>query len=228
MPAAAATTLLLVPTPLEASRLDELGPLGGRGVARQLCGFGPVASAARTAGLLERLAPTRVLLVGIAGTYDEGRLPVGAAAWFEEVALEGVGAGEGARRLSPSALGLPQWPGDGASAPPVYERLALQGPLELAHAARSLLVSACSAAATEDDLAARLELHPEAAAEDMEAFGVALACRLARVPLCVVRGISNRAGDRHAARWRVPQALAAARELALEVLERAGAWDEPR
>jgi futalosine hydrolase len=55
----------------------------------------------------------------------------------------------------------------------------------------------------------------------MEAFGAALACHLAGVPLVVVRGISNHAGERDATRWRVREALAAARTLALEWLERA-------
>jgi futalosine hydrolase len=56
-------------------------------------------------------------------------------------------------------------------------------------------------------------------AEDMEGFGVALACRLLGVPLAIVRGISNEAGDREHARWQVPAALAAAADLAVRVLE---------
>jgi futalosine hydrolase len=47
---------------------------------------------------------------------------------------------------------------------------------------------------------------------------VALACRLAGVPLTIIRGISNTAGDRDHARWRVPEALAAAAGLALRIL----------
>jgi futalosine hydrolase len=52
----------------------------------------------------------------------------------------------------------------------------------------------------------------------MEGFGVALACRLAGVPLTIIRGISNTAGDRDHARWRVPEALAAAAGLTLRIL----------
>jgi futalosine hydrolase len=47
----------------------------------------------------------------------------------------------------------------------------------------------------------------------MEAFSVALACRMAKVPLTVIRGISNMAGDRDKANWNVTGALEAAAEL---------------
>ena len=53
----------------------------------------------------------------------------------------------------------------------------------------------------------------------MEGFGVALACHLARVPLTIVRGMSNTAGDRDLAGWRVEDALAAAGELTVEILD---------
>ena len=55
-------------------------------------------------------------------------------------------------------------------------------------------------------------------AEDMEAFGVALACHARQTPLTVVRGISNLAGDGDVAGWRIDEALTAARALALQEL----------
>ena len=57
-----------------------------------------------------------------------------------------------------------------------------------------------------------------ALAEDMEAFGVALACRLHGARLTVVRGVSNRAGDRDVGRWRIGEALEEAHRLGLETL----------
>jgi futalosine hydrolase len=81
------------------------------------------------------------------------------------------------------------------------------------------LLTACAASATAADVARRTSLFPVAAAEDMEGFGVALACRLAGVPLTIIRGISNTAGDREHARWRMPEALAAAAALAMQALE---------
>ena len=67
------------------------------------------------------------------------------------------------------------------------------------------------------------ERFPGAAAEDMEGFGVALACALHGVPLSIVRGISNAAGQRAPAHWRISPALAAARTLLLELLESSSA-----
>jgi futalosine hydrolase len=55
-------------------------------------------------------------------------------------------------------------------------------------------------------------------AEDMEGFGVALACRLHGVPVDIVRGISNTVGDRDKARWRVETALEAAAAVALTLM----------
>jgi futalosine hydrolase len=52
----------------------------------------------------------------------------------------------------------------------------------------------------------------------MEAFGVAFACHLARVPLTVVRGISNAAGNRDKGDWRLDEALTSALDLAREGL----------
>ena len=53
----------------------------------------------------------------------------------------------------------------------------------------------------------------------MEAWGVALACALADVPLAVVRGFSNEVGVREPTEWRIPAALLSARRVALELLE---------
>ena len=63
----------------------------------------------------------------------------------------------------------------------------------------------------------RLAKHPEAAAEDMEGFGVAVSCVLADVPLQIIRGISNRAGDRDKRHWDIEGALHAAAALALKI-----------
>jgi len=219
VPSPGAPTLLLVPTALEAEQLERLGGLGTGRALQALSGFGPVAAAARTASLLARLRPRRVVLLGIAGTYDPERLAPGSASTFDAVALDGVGAGEGADFLSPTDLGLPQWAGgEGTRAGPVHEHLQLAPAGEGA----PLLLSVCSAAGNEAQVALRRERFPTALAEDMEGFGVALACALEGVPLTVVRGISNRAGDRRHSQWCVEEALDAARRRALEVLDSCG------
>jgi futalosine hydrolase len=55
----------------------------------------------------------------------------------------------------------------------------------------------------------------------MEGFAVAAACRLRGVPVAIVRGISNVAGDREPSRWRIDEALEAAADRVLHVLEAA-------
>ena len=206
--------LLLVPTELERKRIVDQGGFDPEAVRVELCGFGPVAAAARTATLLERHTPERVLLVGIAGSFDEAAFPVGSAVVFGDVALEGVGAGEGERFVAPPALGFPQWPGSTDTTPhPIADRLALadDGPL---------LLTTCAASDSAQHAATRRARFEEALAEDMEGFAVALACALARTPLSIVRGASNVVGDREPSSWRIPAALSAAHERAIEWLGR--------
>jgi futalosine hydrolase len=209
--------LVLVPTELELARLVDDGglPLGAGLV--ETCGFGPVAAAARTAALVARLTPARVFLIGIAGSLDLERAPIGSAFEPGAVAIEGIGVGEGARAIGPAALGFPQWPARAQTGTPsIEERIDLP-----ASRARSdaLLLSTCSASDSPEHAALRSERFPDAVAEDMEGFGVALACALARTPLVVVRGISNAAGLRDPATWRIPSALRAARRRLCELLE---------
>jgi futalosine hydrolase len=158
------------------------------------------------------------MLIGIAGRFD-ARLEIGAAYRFDRVACYGVGAGSGDGFIPAAALGWSQWPGD----PPdpetaVGDVIDCGAEAAAAGGPGGLLLTACAASATADDVARRTTLFPAAVAEDMEGFGVALACRLAGVPLTIIRGISNTAGDRDHARWRVPEALAAAAGLTLRIL----------
>ena len=183
--------LVLVPTELELRALETLGGLGDLGVV-ELCGFGPVAAAARTAALLAEHEPERVLLLGIAGSYDPGTAAVGTALEIDRVAIDGF-----------DGAGFEAWPGVGAT-------------LELRETVSArALVTVLAPSSSPADAEERRRRHPGAVAEDMEGYGVALACRIARTPLAIVRGISNRAGDRNTNGWRIPEALAAARELVL-------------
>lgn len=197
-------TLVLVPTELEHERLAALG--GFPGARAELAGFGPVACAARTAGLVARRRAARVLLVGIGGSLRPRELPVGTATSFSAVHLEGL-----------TRHGFPQWKDAHGR---IEQRLPLVG-------ARGELLTVCAASDSPAAAHRRARAFPRARAEDMEGFGAALACRLAHVPLVIVRGISNVAGERDQRRWDVTGALAAARELALEWLDRAD-WSARR
>ena len=206
--------LLLVPTELERRRLFDRGGLPSGLAQVECCGFGPVAAAARTAELLGRLRPARVLLVGIAGSFDAERHPVGCARSFGAVAIDGVGVGRPPHFVAPPELGFPQWPGSedtgSRGVTPIYDRIELAGE-------GPLLLTTCAASADADEADERLDRFG-ASAEDMEGFAVATACALAGARLEIVRGMSNRVGDRDPGNWRIPTALAAARELALDLL----------
>ncbi len=203
------STLLLVPTELERAFLGDVAGDRWGVVVTEICGFGPIAAGARTAQLLSRVRPRRAILIGIAGTYDERRLPVGAAATFDEVVLDGVGAGQGASFRDAAGLGFAQWPGsEDTCREPIRQRLHLDPfPLPDTSSGHRLLVSTCAASASPSEATARRDTHHDALAEDMEGFSVALACTLHRVPLAVVRGISNVAGDRQRSHWKIEPAL---------------------
>ena len=206
---------MLVPTEPECRRLR---PVIAAALAAddglELCGFGPVAAAARTAALLARHRPARVLLAGIAGRIDV-RLPLGGACRFAQVACHGIGAGAGTEFVPAASLGWPQWAGDTATgSAPIGDLI----PCGWSGGDGPLLLSACAASGSPADVAARRRLFPAAAAEDMEGFAVAFACRLAGVPCAIVRGLANEAGDRDHSRWVTADALAAAAAAATALL----------
>ncbi|MBI2480092.1 MAG: futalosine hydrolase [Planctomycetia bacterium] len=213
------TTLLLTPTPLE---LRVLGPLLSPAVGAnegriELCGFGPIASAARSMQLIALYQPTHVVLVGIAGGLRPEFL-VGTARNFQEVVCVGIGAGTGANHRSAGDIGWKHWSSAGATKDHSCEGIG--DSLSLV----PWLLTVCAAAANDADVAMRLARHPDAEAEEMEGFGVAVACSLAGVPLQIIRGISNRAGDRAQRNWDIEGALRAAAEVTLNALgsERGG------
>ncbi len=222
--------LILVPTEMERRRLDPiLAPAMVRDFRVELCGFGPVAAAARTAQLLAEHAPERVLLVGIAGSLDD-RLAVGSAYAFERVACYGVGAGNAGEFVSAGVMGWHQWPGDADGTSPhggdpigdeIGDLMSLTAGGCDGGGQAGLLLTVCAAAASAEDVRLRKQSFPAAVAEDMEGFAVAFACRLRGVPVGIIRGISNMAGDRDTSRWQVATSLEAAGRLALQVMAEA-------
>lgn len=182
----------------------------------ELCGFGVAAAAARTAQLVSTVRPDRVLLVGIAGRLDD-RVAIGAARRFTRVACDGIGAGSGDAFIPAGAMGWHHWrdePGDSATTS--------GDEIDCGDASAAgpgpLLLTVCAASADAADVRRRRHRFPEAIAEDMEGFAVALGCRLQRIPCDVVGGISNTAGDRDRENWRVTAALEAAADLALQLV----------
>jgi futalosine hydrolase len=219
----AAQTLVLVPTKIERQYLATQTGFGVQSPT-ELCGFGPVAAAARASRWIAHHQPARVILTGIAGTLDPTELPVGTAVTFSRVAMHGIGVGVTADFVSAATLGFPHWPGSGASDPAHLDELILESPVTYV---ASQLLTCCTASQSPTEARERRERYPDAIAEDMEGFAVALACRLAGIPLAIVRGISNEVGDRRVARWQIPAALDAAWRIVTDLLGRP-IWDAVR
>ena len=218
--------LVLVPTEFE---LRKLQPLIADSVAEangiiMTCGFGPIVAGVKTAQLLAKVTPTKVVLAGISGAIGP-RFSIGTAASFSQVACYGIGAGSGSGFQTASELGWTRWNEATAtqgsqdilelrSDPASFQlwrsdSIADSGDAFENSIDKPLLLTVCAASANSTDVEDRLKKFPQAAAEDMEAYAVAVACRMANVPLTVIRGISNIAGDRNKAHWDVDAALKA-------------------
>ena len=210
--------LLLVPTPEEAKFIrnsfgDEL-----QDWSLQVCGFGPIVAAARTGALIARNTPERVVLVGIAGSYDSGACPVGSATNFTDVACYGVGVGSGEDYTSSIDIGWVPFGGDETDAR-IGDVIRLSCEYEGEQESGRLLLTSPTASADHEDRRRRMIAFPNALAEDMEGYAVAAACLTASVPLCIVRGISNQVGERDKNLWKMDEAMKAACDLAREIIE---------
>ncbi len=192
------------------SALHSLGDLPS--VAMHVCGFGPITACARAARLIAEHRPEHVLLIGIAGSLSD-RVAIGRAYTFASVTCEGIGVGWGEQYRSAESLGWPQLDAKDPHVPVIADRI--DG---LVGDAAQHLLSVCAACADTAAASLRRERHPDADAEDMEGFGVAVSCQLAAVPLTIIRGISNRAGNRDHAQWRVDEALASVAQLLVSTL----------
>jgi futalosine hydrolase len=206
-------TLILVPTEFEADLVRSAlmsDPLDAAAIV-QVCGFGPVTSGICTARLITQLQPTRIILTGIAGTLSDD-VAIGSACHFGSVALYGVGAGQGQSFSTAQELGWAQL--SSADARTVVDDIVTLP----ASGSPNLLVTSCAASSTADEAQWRREKFPHGIAEDMEGFSVAVACLLANIPLEIIRGFSNVAGDRNKQNWRIDEAIAAATDLVMERL----------
>lgn len=204
------TTLVLVPTQFELEYLKSKLPQQSN-VVVELCGFGPIVPAAQVMRLISTHQPNAVVLVGIAGSYSD-KIEIGSAYLFHSVSCYGIGAGQGSQHVSAEEMGWSFL--DGESGDQISTTLQIGSesnePLEL--------LTVCSASASLSDVNDRLEKFSKAVAEDMEGFAVAVACRLRSLPLSIIRGVSNRAGDRNKSNWEIESALDAASKLASELI----------
>jgi futalosine hydrolase len=205
--------LVVVPTRLEMRQLSRT--IDRPRCQFELCGFGAVVAAARTALLIEKWKPEMVMLCGIAGSYSS-ELPTGEAFLFRRVAAYGIGAGQGQSFLTADQMGWSQWEQEGIR---LGDELELQAFADEQPSTRDLLVSVSAASTNRIQVEDKKRIYPAAAAEEMEGFSVAVAARLAGLPACIIRGISNRAGDRRTDQWQVEKAMQSVDQLAQRVME---------
>jgi futalosine hydrolase len=214
--------LLLVPTRVEAEALlpglvlepgtPRAAEVGDREVVACLCGFGPVAAAALATEAFARSGARVALLLGAAGTYRPERLAPGGVLLGTEARAGDIGRGGGKGFRSAGEMGFPQVPAHGRRAA-VGDVVALDATVRPGLAVvPGPVVTVSSASAGEAEAAERRRRHPDALAEDMESFAVALAAARAGARLTVLRGISNEAGA-PCADWRMGPALAALRDV---------------
>jgi futalosine hydrolase len=171
-----------------------------RHVVVEPVGVGPAAAAAGTARLLAAGDYRAVISAGIAGGFP-GRAPIGATVLGARSIAADLGAESEDGFLPVEELGF------GTSVVPADKALleALAPALPGAIVGDVLTLSTVTGtASTAQRLARRF---PDAVAEAMEGYGVAVAA--AGLPFVELRAISNPIGPRDRAAWRLAEAFAA-------------------
>lgn len=232
--AANSAALILVPTPMERRILE-------RAIATRLaalpfpilwrcCGVGPAIAGTVASRLLTQLQPTRVILVGIAGSLDP-HLPIASVVTPAAVDLEGIGAWTQSLPSTPPFIATPGdlgWklyePHENDPAwnlePPlslVVPRGLSASPLPSSSSTQALTV--CAAAGSPQMARERRSRFPQCILEEMEGFPVAAAAQIAGIPMTMIRGISNVAGDRQHTNWKIADALQASAQSLAQMLE---------
>ena len=187
------------------------GQVGGREMLLVVTGVGPVNAALETGACLEQYAITGVLNVGVAGSFDLARAPLGSAvtATAEVYAEYGLAGGDGL--VSAERFAFPQWD-DGSQR--VMQRMKLDP--ETAARAMGLCLpqgvilgtglTVAGVTGTSERAQALQTLHG-ALTESMEGFALALACLTRGLPFLEVRTISNGVGEKDRAKWKLNEAM---------------------
>ncbi|WP_433536731.1 futalosine hydrolase [Micromonospora sp. CA-249363] len=206
-------TGLLVVTAVPAEADAVRAGLTAEAVAIAPVGVGPAVAGAATARLLALAEaagrPYRaVVSAGVAGGFT-GRAAVGDTVLATASIAADLGADSPDGFLGIEELGMPPALLGGGSVVPADPTLlaTLRAALPTATIGPVLTVSTVTGtAAGTEELRRR---HPEAVAEAMEGYGVAVAAAQAGVPFAELRTISNPIGPRDRDAWRLREALTA-------------------
>ncbi|WP_250029117.1 futalosine hydrolase [Paractinoplanes maris] len=163
-------------------------------------GVGPAAAAAGTARLLATGRYRAVVSAGIAGGFP-GRAPVGAVVLGARSIAADLGAETPDGFLPVEELGF------GTSVVPADPALLKALATELPHAIVGDVVTLSTVTGTQSTADRLAASYPQAVAEAMEGYGVAVAA--AGFPFAELRTISNAIGPRDRSAWRLKEAFAA-------------------
>jgi futalosine hydrolase len=185
--------LVCVSTELEGSLLRGQVPL-------LVTGIGSVNAAYSLTKFLSHQAVKRIVVCGIGGAYPQSRLGIGDVVCAERECYGDLGADSPEGFLDMKALGLP-----------VENELPLQI-FPVACRVPFVTVNTCTGT---NERAFAMHARTGGAIENMEGAAIAHVAGLSGIPVGEVRGVSNIAGKRDRAAWKVKEAAEAAQRALL-------------
>ncbi|TCB99567.1 futalosine hydrolase [Micromonospora zingiberis] len=206
-------TDLLVVTAVPAEAQAIQAGLADPTVAVVPVGVGPAVAGAATARLLALAEaagrPYRaVVSAGVAGGFAD-RVAVGGIVLGTRAVAADLGAESPEGFIPIDELGMPPELLGGGPAVPADPGLLAALSTALPAATVGPVLTVNTVTGTEASTEALRRRHPDAVAEAMEGYGVAVAARHAGLPFAELRTISNPIGPRDRDAWRLRDALAA-------------------
>ncbi|MEU3452388.1 futalosine hydrolase [Micromonospora sp. NPDC006766] len=198
-----------VPAEADAIRAGLTDPT----VAVTPVGVGPAAAGAATARLLALAEAAgrpyrRVVSAGIAGGFV-GRVAVGGTVLATRSVAADLGAESPEGFLPVEELGMPAELLGLGSVVPADPGLLHTLRTALPEATVGAVLTVNTVTGTAASTTALAERHPDAVAEAMEGYGVAVAAAQAGLPFAELRTVSNPIGPRNRESWRMREAFAA-------------------
>jgi futalosine hydrolase len=204
--------IICVSTALEGEGLPR--SVGGTTVTLVRTGVGPVNAAFALTRCLGELRPRAIIACGVGGAYADSGLTIGEVVSADSETYADLGAASPDGFLDMQALGFPVVD----RVPPLFNRL----PLDLFPAARRVPFVTCSTCTGTEEGARAIVARTGGAVESMEGAAIVHVAELSHIPVGEIRGISNIAGRRDRATWRIREAAAAARQTLIDWLEAGG------
>jgi futalosine hydrolase len=167
------------------------------------CGVGPVLAAMNTMRLCLQHPFQELILLGIAGTFDEHLAPILSEVAISEETLLDFGR-EHATLATPFSPAFCPFPDQGAAEFPTSHLKLLPPTIDLP-SIRSVTVSYVTQS-KERKQAIFDRHHPQI--ENMEGAAVAMVCHQLRLPFRQYRVISNIVGEPDRSRWHIDEAIA--------------------